>query len=71
MFQKFQAIVDPQLSFRQIQICNLRFVNMKNGLCAHSGGSLSAWGAENQFCRKQRRADVSDLNPLFFFNNKI
>lgn len=41
MFQEFQARVDPQLSLKQIQICNLRFVNMKNGLCAHSGGSLS------------------------------
>lgn len=46
MFQEFQARVDPQLSLEQIQICNLRFVNMKNGLCAHSGGSLSTYGEQ-------------------------
>lgn len=46
MFQKFQAIVDSQLSLKQIQICNLRFVNMKNRLCAHSGGSLSTHGEQ-------------------------
>lgn len=43
MFQELQARVDLQLSLKQIQICNLRFVNMKNDSCAHSGGSLSTY----------------------------
>jgi hypothetical protein len=44
MFQELQARADLQLSLKQIQICNLRFVNMKNDLHAHSGGSLSMDG---------------------------
>lgn len=44
MFQELQARADLQLSLKQIQIYNLRFVNMKNDLRVHSGGSLSMDG---------------------------
>lgn len=44
MFQELQARADLQLSLKQIQICNLRFANMKNDLRVHSAGSLSMNG---------------------------